>query len=205
MAIYRKKKIKQAACFIKREEFQLQNTASKQVCIAIEMISNVAKQAASKYKTLLPGTQKAAMLQASRSLATSSGPPKTPGFDTLALHAGYEPDREAVYGLGQGAPCSVPLYRTTPFVFKNTEHAANLCSLKEMGNVYSRIGNPTTHVLESRYAQLEGGDPLSGLAVASGTNAVFYAIFNLAQRGDNIVSSTGKRLQDQNLRLLVHL
>lgn len=91
---------------------------------------------------------------------------------------------------GQGAPRGVPLYRTTPFVFRDTEHAANLFALTELGNIYSRLMNPTNHVLESRYAQLEGGHPLSGLAVASGTNAIFYAIINLAQQGDNIVSSS---------------
>lgn len=92
--------------------------------------------------------------------------------------------------LGQGAPRGVPIYRTTPFVFKSTEHAANLFALKELGNIYSRLGNPTNHVLESRYAQLEGGHPLAGLAVASGTNAVFYAILGLAQQGDNIVAAS---------------
>lgn len=114
---------------------------------------------------------------------------KTPGFDTIALHGGYTPDTEPVYGLGQGAPRGVPLYRTTPFVFRDTDHAAKLFSLQELGNIYSRLMNPTTHVLESRYAQLEGGHPLSGLAVASGTSAVFYSIINLAKAGDNIVSS----------------
>ena len=74
--------------------------------------------------------------------------------------------------------------------FKNTEHAANLFALKELGNIYSRLMNPTTHVLESRVAQLEGGHPLSAVAVASGTSAVFYAIINLAQAGDNIVASS---------------
>ncbi|GFH47107.1 o-acetylhomoserine [Chaetoceros tenuissimus] len=111
------------------------------------------------------------------------------GFDTIALHGGYTPDTSTKYGIGYGAPRGVPLYRTTPFCFQNTEHAANLFSLKELGNIYSRLMNPTTHVLESRYAQLEGGHPLSGLAVASGTSAIFYAIINLAQHGDNIVSS----------------
>jgi len=94
-----------------------------------------------------------------------------------------------VYGLGQGAPRGVPVYRTTPFVFRDTDHAAKLFSLQELGNIYSRLMNPTTHVLESRYAQLEGGHPLSGLALASGTSAVFYSIINLAQAGDNIISS----------------
>ena len=92
--------------------------------------------------------------------------------------------------LGQGAPRGVPIYRTTPFVFKSTEHAANLFALKELGNIYSRLGNPTNHVLESRYALLEGGHPLAGLAVASGTNAIFYAVLGLAQQGDNIVAAT---------------
>jgi O-acetylhomoserine (thiol)-lyase len=112
------------------------------------------------------------------------------GFDTIATHGGYEPDTTAVYGLGQGAPRGVPLYRTAPYVFKNTEHAANLFALKELGNIYSRLMNPTNHVLESRYALLEGGHPLSGLSVASGTSAIFYAIINLAGAGDNIVSSS---------------
>lgn len=115
---------------------------------------------------------------------------KKKGFDTIALHGGYDLDKEAVVGIGQGFPRGVPVHRSTPFVFKNTEHAANLFALKELGNIYSRLGNPTVHVLESRYAQLEGGHPLSGLAVASGTNAIFYAIINLAEQGDNIVSSS---------------
>lgn len=115
--------------------------------------------------------------------------PKTQGFDTIALHGGYTPDTSQVYGLGHGAPRGVPVYRTTPFVFRDTDHAAKLFSLQELGNIYSRLMNPTTHVLESRYAQLEGGHPLSGLAVASGTSAVFYSIINICSMGDNIVSS----------------
>ena len=78
------------------------------------------------------------------------------GFDTLALHAGYDPDPTITLGLGQGAPTGIPVYRTTPYKFKNTEHAANLFKLKELGNIYSRIMNPTNSILESRYAQLEG-------------------------------------------------
>ena len=74
-------------------------------------------------------------------------------------------------------------------MFQDTQHAADLFSLKKLGNIYSRLMNPTTHVLESRYAMLEGGHPLSGLAVSSGTSAIFYAIVNLAKAGDNIVSS----------------
>lgn len=112
-----------------------------------------------------------------------------PGFDTICLHGGYKPDTDVTYGIGHGAPRGVPLYRTTPFVFRDTQHAADLFSLKKLGNIYSRLMNPTTHVLESRYAMLEGGHPLSGLAVSSGTSAIFYAIINLAKAGDNIVSS----------------
>ena len=64
---------------------------------------------------------------------------KPQGFDTIALHGGYDPDPSVVLGLGQGAPRGVPVYRTTPYIFKNTEHAANLFKLKELGNIYSRL------------------------------------------------------------------
>mmetsp|Transcript_36711 Transcript_36711/g.66039 ORF Transcript_36711/g.66039 Transcript_36711/m.66039 type:complete len:446 (+) Transcript_36711:104-1441(+) len=114
---------------------------------------------------------------------------KTQGFDTIALHGGYDPDPNVQLGLGQGAPLGVPVYRTTAYCFKDTEHAASLFKLEELGNIYSRLTNPTNHVLESRYAQLEGGHPLSGLAVSSGTTAIFYSIINLASKGDNIVSA----------------
>eukprot|EP00565_Helicotheca_tamesis_P001453 CAMPEP_0185732544 /NCGR_PEP_ID=MMETSP1171-20130828/16595_1 /TAXON_ID=374046 /ORGANISM="Helicotheca tamensis, Strain CCMP826" /LENGTH=435 /DNA_ID=CAMNT_0028402053 /DNA_START=120 /DNA_END=1427 /DNA_ORIENTATION=- len=111
------------------------------------------------------------------------------GFDTIALHGGYSPDPSVPLGLGGGAPRGVPVYRTAPFLFKDSEHASNLFALKELGNIYTRLMNPTNHVLESRYAQLEGAHELAGLAVASGTNAIFYAISTLAQKGDNIVAS----------------
>jgi O-acetylhomoserine (thiol)-lyase len=114
----------------------------------------------------------------------------TSGFDTIALHGGHDPDPSVPYGLGYGAPRGVPLYRSTPFVFRDTEHARKLFALEELGNIYSRLMNPTNHILESRYAQLEGGHPLSGLSVSSGTTAVFYAIANLASAGDNIVASS---------------
>uniref|UniRef100_A0A7S2YSH4 O-acetylhomoserine aminocarboxypropyltransferase n=1 Tax=Entomoneis paludosa TaxID=265537 RepID=A0A7S2YSH4_9STRA len=120
-----------------------------------------------------------------RSMSSGTGT----GFDTIALHGGYTPDPNITYGMGQGAPRGVPLYRTAPFVFKSTEHAANLFALKELGNIYSRLMNPTNHVLEARYAQLEGAHEMAGLSVASGTNAIFYAILTLAQQGDNIVAS----------------
>ncbi len=103
-------------------------------------------------------------------------------FETLCLHGGQAPDPVT------GA-CAVPVYRTTAFVFKNTEHAANLFALKELGNIYTRLTNPTTDVLEKRVCLLEGAHPMAGLGLASGTSAVFYAIINLAQAGDNIVSA----------------
>ncbi len=103
-------------------------------------------------------------------------------FETLCLHGGQIADPTT------GA-CAVPIYRTTAFVFKNTEHAANLFALKELGNIYTRLMNPTTDVLEKRVCLLEGAHPMAGLGLASGTSAVFYAIINLAQAGDNIVSA----------------
>lgn len=84
---------------------------------------------------------------------------------------------------------AVPVYRTSSFVFRNTEHAANLFALKELGNIYTRLMNPTTDVLEKRVALLEGAPEPAGLGVASGTSAVFYSIINVAQAGDNIVSA----------------
>ena len=100
---------------------------------------------------------------------------------TLALHAGYraDPTTNAV---------AVPIYQTTSYQFGSTEYAANLFSLSELGNIYTRIMNPTTDVLEQRLAAIEGG--AAALAVASGQTASAYAIQNLAVAGDNIVSST---------------
>ena len=102
-------------------------------------------------------------------------------FDTLALHAGSEPDPTT----GSRA---VPLYQTTSFQFKNTEHAANLFGLKEFGNIYTRLMNPTNDVAEKRIAALEGG--VGGLVTSSGQAAETFAILNLAQAGDHIVSTT---------------
>ena len=100
--------------------------------------------------------------------------------ETLALHAGYTPDSTG--------SCAVPVYRTSAYVFRDTEHAANLFGLKELGNIYTRLMNPTNDVLEQRVAALEGG--AGALALASGTAAIFYSIINLAQAGDEIVSSS---------------
>ena len=103
-------------------------------------------------------------------------------IETLCLHGGQEPDPST-------NARAVPLHRTTSFVFNSTEHAANLFALKELGNIYSRIMNPTQAVLESRVALLEGAHELAALALGSGTSGVFYSIINLAQAGDNIVSA----------------
>ena len=102
-------------------------------------------------------------------------------FDTLALHAGQTPD-------GTTLSRAVPIYQTSSYVFKSSEHAANLFGLKEPGNIYTRLMNPTTDVLENRLAQLDGG--VGGLAVASGQAATTYAVLNIAKAGDNIVSTS---------------
>ena len=102
-------------------------------------------------------------------------------FETLQLHAGQEPD--AVTGSR-----AVPIHQTTSYVFKNTDHAANLFGLKEFGNIYTRIMNPTTDVFEKRVAALEGG--VAALATASGQAAQFIALNNLLQAGDNFISSS---------------
>ena len=103
------------------------------------------------------------------------------GFDTRALHAGHTPDAET------GAR-AVPIYQTTSYVFQDTAHAARLFALEEFGNIYTRIMNPTTGVLEQRVAALEGG--VAGLAFASGMGAISAAIVTLCRQGDEIVSTT---------------
>mgnify|MGYP001366032028 CR=1 FL=1 len=102
-------------------------------------------------------------------------------FDTLQVHAGQKPDPTT------GAR-AVPIYQTTSYVFNNAEHAANLFALKEPGNIYTRIMNPTNDVFEQRIAALEGG--VGALAVASGSAAITYAILNIAGSGDEIVSAS---------------
>ncbi len=101
--------------------------------------------------------------------------------ETIALHAGWRADPST------GA-VAVPIYQTTSYQFRDTEHATNLFALKELGNIYSRIMNPTNDVLEKRVSALEGG--VAALALASGQAASAFAIQNLARAGDNIVSST---------------
>lgn len=102
--------------------------------------------------------------------------------ETLCLHGGHQPDPAT-------NACAVPVYRTASYVFDSTEHASNLFALKELGNIYSRIMNPTQDVLEKRVALLEGAPEPAGLAVASGTAAIFNTIVNIARSGDNIVSA----------------
>ncbi len=100
-------------------------------------------------------------------------------LETLVLHAGAEPDPVT-------NSRAVPVHRTSSYVFNNTEHAANLFSLKELGNIYTRLMNPTHDILEKRMAAMEGG--AGALAVSSGTSAIFYSIINVCQAGDEVVS-----------------
>jgi len=106
--------------------------------------------------------------------------PKQYKFETLQIHAGQQPD-------GDTLSRAVPIYQTTSYQFKDSKHAADLFALEEFGNIYTRINNPTTEVLEKRVAALEGG--IAGLATASGHSAQFIALNNLLEVGDNFVSS----------------
>ena len=115
--------------------------------------------------------------------ARSMGISKDASFDTVCLHGGWDGDKTST-------SAAVPVHRTSPYIFKDTETAANLFSLKEMGMIYSRLGNPTTDVLERRFALLSGAHENGALAVSSGTSASFYAIINMCSAGDNIVSSS---------------
>jgi len=102
-------------------------------------------------------------------------------IETIAVHGGYspEPTTKAV---------AVPIYQTTSYAFDSTQHGADLFDLKVAGNIYTRIMNPTTDVLEKRVAEMEGG--IGGLALASGMAAITYAIMTIAEAGDNIVTSS---------------
>jgi O-acetylhomoserine (thiol)-lyase len=102
-------------------------------------------------------------------------------FDTLQVHAGQEVDTAT-------NARAVPIYQTTSYVFDNCEHAENLFGLKETGNIYSRIMNPTVDVFEKRMAALEGG--VAALAAASGSSAITYSVLNIAEAGDEIVSAS---------------
>ncbi len=101
-------------------------------------------------------------------------------IETLALHAGYEKDSQGTM--------AVPIYQSTAYEFQDAEHAANLFALKELGNIYTRLNNPTTDVFEKRFASLEEGE--AALATSSGMAAIFYAFANLAAAGENIVCAS---------------
>ncbi|HTX72199.1 MAG TPA: PLP-dependent transferase, partial [Rectinemataceae bacterium] len=102
-------------------------------------------------------------------------------FDTSAVHGGQSPDPTT---LSRAAP----VYRTSSFVFKSAEHAANLFALKEFGNIYSRLTNPTNEILENSVTELEGG--AASVVSSSGTSAIFNTVITIAKSGDEIVSAS---------------
>lgn len=114
--------------------------------------------------------------------------------ETILLHAGHVPD-------GETGARAVPIYQTTSYVFKNSDHASNLFALNEFGNIYTRLQNPTTDVLEKRISAMDGG--VGALATASGQAAISLALLNIAQAGDEIVSSN--RLYGGTHNLFKHL
>ncbi len=113
-------------------------------------------------------------------------------LQTKALHAGYEKDSNGTM--------AVPIYQTTAYEFRDAEHAADLFALKELGFIYTRLNNPTTDVFEKRFAELEGGE--AALATSSGMSAIFFAIANAAEAGDNIVCA--KQLYGGTLTQTAH-
>lgn len=113
--------------------------------------------------------------------------------ETIALHAGYEPEQTT-------KAAAVPIYQTTSYTFDNTQHGADLFNLNVAGNIYTRIMNPTTAVLEARVAQLEGG--IAALCVASGMAAITYAVQTLVEAGDNIIAT--KTLYGGTYNLFAH-
>jgi O-acetylhomoserine (thiol)-lyase len=112
--------------------------------------------------------------------------------ETIAIHHGYERDSQGT--------TAVPIYQTTAYAFKSAKHASDLFSLQDLGNIYTRLNNPTTAVLEARLAEIEGG--VSALATSSGQAAIFYSIVNLAQNGDNIILSN--KVYGGSVTLLKH-
>lgn len=113
-------------------------------------------------------------------------------LQTKALHSGYEKDTQGTM--------AVPIYMSTAYEFRDVEHAANLFALKELGNIYTRLNNPTTDVFEKRFAELEGGE--AAIATSSGMSAIFFAIVNSAEAGDNIVCAS--QLYGGSLTLNAH-
>ena len=114
-------------------------------------------------------------------------------LETLAIHAGYQPDPTT-------KAAAVPVYQTTSYAFDDTQHGADLFNLNVPGNIYTRIMNPTTDVLEQRLAAVEGG--IGALVVASGMAAVTYAIQTIAEAGDNILAA--KTLYGGTFNLFAH-
>ena len=102
-------------------------------------------------------------------------------FNSKLIHAGYDSDAD------QEGSITVPIYKTTAYQFNNTEHAASLFGLKEFGNIYSRLGNPTVGALEARLTDLEEGAMC--VALSSGTSAVMYSLINIMSQGDNFVTA----------------
>lgn len=115
------------------------------------------------------------------------------GLSTTSLHAGHQPDSETLSR-------AVPIYQTTSYAFRDAEHAADLFALRDFGNIYTRLMNPTTDVLEKRLAALHGGT--AGICTASGMSAIFYAVTNITSAGENIVS--GKNLYGGTVTLFSH-
>ncbi|WP_457748101.1 O-acetylhomoserine aminocarboxypropyltransferase/cysteine synthase family protein [Sulfurimonas sp.] len=113
-------------------------------------------------------------------------------LQTKALHTGYEKDAQGTM--------AVPIYQTTAYEFRDVEHAANLFALKELGNIYTRLNNPTTDVFEKRFAELEGGE--AAIATSSGMSAIFFAIANASEAGDNIICA--KQLYGGTLTQIAH-
>ena len=114
-------------------------------------------------------------------MSVNNGKTRNYRFETLQLHAGQQPDPTT-------KSRAVPIYQTTSFNFDNADHAANLFGLREFGNIYTRIMNPTTAVFEERIAALEGGT--AAVATASGQAAQFLAITTIVQAGENIISTS---------------
>jgi O-acetylhomoserine (thiol)-lyase len=112
--------------------------------------------------------------------------------ETVAIHFNYKKDIQKTM--------SIPIYQTTAYEYESTDHAANLFALKESGNIYTRIGNPTTNILEERVAKLENG--IAGLAVSSGMSAINFAILNICSAGDNIIASS--KLYGGTMTLFAH-
>jgi O-acetylhomoserine (thiol)-lyase len=113
-------------------------------------------------------------------------------LQTKALHEGYDKDTQGTM--------AVPIYQTTAYEFRDVQHAADLFSLKELGNIYTRLNNPTTDVFEKRFASLEGGE--AAIATSSGMSAIFFAFANAAEAGDNIVCA--KQLYGGSLTQTAH-